>query len=122
MNRVPLVLLATALLPVGMAAQDKAVTLAEAITLAQRTQPGVIQAQSQVRTAHAQRRSAWGSFLPSLTASSSASDFFAEGASRVDPITGELNSGNNSSRSVNTSLNASVDLFTGFRRGAELGA
>jgi outer membrane protein len=40
----------------------------------------------------------------------------------VDPVTGELNSGNNSSRSLNTSLNASVDLFTGFRRGAELGA
>ena len=119
---VPLILVTIAARPATLAGQDKAVTLAEAIALAQRTQPGVIQAQSQVRTAHAQRRSAWGSFLPSLTASSSASDFFAEGASRVDPITGELNSGNNSSRSVNTSLNASVDLFTGFRRGAELGA
>jgi outer membrane protein len=119
---VPLILVTIAAWPATLAGQDKAVTLAEAIALAQRTQPGVIQAQSQVRTAHAQRRSAWGSFLPSLTASSSASDFFAEGASRVDPITGELNSGNNSSRSLNTSLNASVDLFTGFRRGAELGA
>ena len=122
MIRVPLMLLATALLPAYLAAQAKAVTLAEAIELAQRTQPGIVQAQSQVRTAQAQRRSAWGSFLPSVTASSSASDFFAEGASRVDPITGELTSGNNSSRSINTSLNASVDLFTGFRRGAELGA
>jgi outer membrane protein TolC len=122
MIRVPLMLLATALLPARMAAQDKAVTLAEAIALAQRTQPAVVQAQSQVRAAQAQRRSAWGSFLPALSASSSASDFFAEGASRVDPVTGELTSGNNSSRSINTSLNASVDLFTGFRRGAELGA
>src|SRR5919112_851725 len=122
MNRVPLLLLATALLPVRLPAQDKAVTLAEAIALAQRTQPGVVQARSQVRTAQAQRRSAWGGFLPSVSASSSASDFFAEGAARVDPITGELTTGNNSSRSINTSLNASVDLFTGFRRGAELGA
>ena len=117
MIRVPFAVLAMALLPATLPAQGKAVTLEEAIALAQRSPPGVVQAQSQVRTAHA-----WGSFLPSLTASSSASDFFAEGASRVDPVTGELNSGNTSSRSLNTSLNASVDLFTGFRRGAELGA
>ncbi|HUR96367.1 MAG TPA: TolC family protein [Gemmatimonadales bacterium] len=97
-------------------------TLREAIDLADRAQPSVVQAQGQVRTAAASRRSAWGSFLPSLTASSSASDFFAEGVSRIDPVTGQLTSGNNTSRSVSTSLNASVDLFTGFRRGAELRA
>jgi outer membrane protein len=122
MIRVPLVVFAIALLPATLPAQGKAVGLHEAIALAERNQTGVVQARSQVRTAQAQRRSAWGSFLPSLTASSSASDFFAEGASRVDPVTGELTSGNSSSRSLNTSLNASVDLFTGFRRGAELGA
>ncbi len=122
MTRVPLILLATALLRAPLAAQDKSVTLADAIALAQRTQPAVIQAQSQVRTSQAQRRSAWGSFLPSLSATSSASDFFSEGPPRVDPVTGQLTGGNNSSRSINTSLSASVDLFTGFRRGAELSA
>jgi outer membrane protein TolC len=123
MKRVSLLVLVTAvagapLLP----AQERVITLAEAIRLAERTQPAVVQAESQVRTAVAQRRSAWGNFLPSLTASSSASDFFSAGASRIDPVTGQLTSGGSSNRSINTSLSASVDLFTGFRRGAELQA
>jgi outer membrane protein TolC len=82
----------------------------------------MVQAEAGVRTAAAQRRNAWGNFLPSLSASSSASEFFSEGASRVDPVTGQLTSGNSTNRSVSTSLSASVDLFTGFRRGAELQA
>jgi outer membrane protein TolC len=104
------------------AAQERAVTLAEAIRLAERTQPDVVQAQSAIRTAAARRRNAWGSYLPTVTASSSASDFFSEGESRIDPVTGQLTSGNSSNRSLSTSLSASVDLFTGFRRGAETGA
>jgi outer membrane protein len=122
MTRTALVMLVSLLAPLRLAAQDRAVTLADAIKLAQRTQPGVIQAQGQVETSAAQRRSAWGAFLPSLTASSSASDFFSEGASRIDPITGQVLSGNTTNRSLNASLRASVDLFTGFRRGAELKA
>lgn len=122
MNRLPLILLLCTVVRPPLQGQERSVTLPEAIRLAERTQPAMVQARSQVRTAGAERRSAWGSFLPSLTASSSASDFFAEGASRVDPVTGQLTSGNNTSRSVTTSLSASVDLFTGFRRGAELKA
>jgi outer membrane protein len=122
MNRMPLVVLGTLLAPLRLAAQDRAVTLADAIKLAERTQPSVVQAQGQVETAAAQRRSAWGAFLPSLTAGSSASDFYSEGASRIDPVTGQVLSGNTTNRSVNASLRASVDLFTGFRRGADLRA
>jgi len=122
MNRVCLTVLLLALAGSPLLAQDRAVTLAEAIRLAERAQPSVIQAQGNVRTAAAQRRNAWGSFLPSVTASSSASDFFSEGAARIDPVTGQLTSGNATNRSVNSSLSASVDLFTGFRRGAELQA
>ena len=122
MNRVTLLVLVTTFAGGPLPAQDRAVTLAEAIRLAERTQPAVVQAEGQVRTAAAQRRNAWGSFLPSLNANSSASEFFSEGASRVDPVTGQLTSGNSSNRSYNTSLSASVDLFTGFRRGAELRA
>lgn len=122
MTRVLQVALATALIAGPAAAQERTVTLAEAIKLAERTQPSVVQAQGDVRTAGAQRRSAWGAFLPTVSANSSASDFFSEGASRIDPITGQLLSGNSTNRSVNTSLSASVDLFTGFRRGAELKA
>jgi outer membrane protein len=101
---------------------EREVTLAEAVRRAERVQPAIIRASADVRTAGAQRRSAWGAYLPRITASSSGSDFFSEGPARIDPITGELTSGNSSSRSVSTSLSASLDLFTGFRRGAEMRA
>ena len=122
MNRVPSIVLLTVLAAAPLGAQVRVVTLLDAIRLAERTQPSMVQAQAGVRTAAAQRRNAWGAFLPSLTAGSSASEFFSEGAARVDPITGQLTSGNSTNRSVSTSLSASVDLFTGFRRGAELQA
>jgi outer membrane protein len=105
-----------------IAGQQRVVTLADAIRLSQRVQPDVVRAAADVRTAGARRRSAWGAFLPTLSASSSASEFFSEGASRIDPVTGLLTTGNTSNRSLSTSLSASVDLFTGFRRGAELSA
>ena len=82
----------------------------------------MVQARGNVETAGAQRRSAWGAYLPSVNASSSASEFFSEGTSSVDPVTGQVISGNRSNRSVSASLSASVDLFTGFRRGAEMKA
>ena len=106
----------------ALPAQQRAVTLAEAIRRSARVQPDVIRAQGNVRAAGARTRSAWGSFLPTLSASSSASEFFSEGASRIDPVTGLIASGNTSNRSLSTSLSASIDLFTGFRRGAELSA
>ena len=117
---------AAALLLLGLAgpsatlwAQGRVVTLADAIRLSERVQPLVVRAAGDLETAAAQRRSAWGAYLPSLTANSSASSFFSEGPARVDPVTGQLLSGNASNRSLSTSLSASVDLFTGFRRGAE---
>jgi outer membrane protein len=122
MNRVPSIVLLTMLAAAPLRAQVRVVTLPDAIRLAERTQPSMVQAQAGVRTAAAQRRNAWGAFLPSLSAGSSASEFFSEGASRVDPVTGQLTTGNSTNRSVSTSLSASVDLFTGFRRGAELQA
>jgi outer membrane protein len=101
---------------------QRSVTLAEAIRLSERIQPSVVRAAADVRTAGAQRRGAWGAFLPSVSASSSASDFFSEGTSRIDPVTGQLTGGNSTNRSISTGLSASLDLFTGFRRGAELRA
>ena len=121
-HRVTLLLLITLAGGTRLEAQERTVTLADALRLAERVQPQVIQAETDVRNASAQRRSAWGAYLPTLTASSSASDFFSEGASRVDPVTGQLTSGNSTNRSVSTSLAANVDLFTGFRRGADMRA
>ena len=114
-----LLLAGLAVLSSRVQAQQRAVTLADAIRLSERVQPLVVRAAGDLETAAAQRRSAWGAYLPSLTASSSASSFFSEGTSRIDPVTGQLLSGNSSNRSLSTSLSASVDLFTGFRRGAE---
>jgi outer membrane protein TolC len=99
--------------------QARTVTLADAIRRSERVQPLVVRAAGDLETAAAQRRSVWGAYLPSLTASSSASSFSSEGPSRIDPVTGQVLSGNASNRSLSTSLSASVDLFTGFRRGAE---
>ena len=118
-------IIAATVLQVSMSrasAQEVAVTLADAIRRAERVQPDVIRATSAVRTAGAQRKNAWGAFLPTVSASSSASDFFSEGAVRVDPVTGQLAGGNTTNRSISTSLSANVDLFTGFRRGAEIRA
>ena len=105
-----------------LGAQAHAVALQEAIKLSEQVQPSVVQARGNVVTAAAQRRSAWGAYLPSVNASSSASEFFSEGASSVDPVTGQVVGGDRSNRSVSASLSASVDLFTGFRRGAQLKA
>jgi outer membrane protein len=117
----PLLVLSFAVAP-RLGAQVRTVTLQEAIQLSERIQPGMVQARGDVETAAAQRRSAWGSFLPSVSASSSASDFFSEGQASVDPVTQQVISGNRSSRSVSAGLSANLDLFTGFRRGADLKA
>lgn len=111
------------LCPVGWtSAQQQVVTLAEALRLSERVQPDVVRASAAVRTAGAQRRNAWGSFLPTLSVNSSANEFYTEGAPRLDPVTGQITGGNTSNRSLSTGLSASLDLFTGFRRRAELRA
>src|SRR5918993_5414286 len=122
-HRTPTILLLLFFCTAGaLAAQQPVITLAEAFRRSERVQPDVVRAAADVRTAGARRRSAWGAYLPSISASSSASDFFSEGAARIDPVTGLLTTGNSTNRSLSTSLSASVDLFTGFRRGAELRA
>ena len=103
-----------------VSAQQRVVTLADALRLSERVQPDVVRASSAIRTAGAQRRNAWGSFLPTLQANSSANEFYTEGQPRLDPVTGQITGGNSSNRSISTGLSASVDLFTGFRRRAEL--
>jgi len=121
----PVLVAVLMLSPLGagaVAAQAPAITLAEAIRRAERVQPAMVRATADVRTAGARRRNAWGAYLPRLSANSSAGDFFSEGPARVDPITGGLVSGNSKNRSISASLSGSLDLFTGFRRGAEMRA
>jgi outer membrane protein len=118
-------LAALLLLPAALAAQTPgpapAVTLADAIRLAEKVQPRVVQAEGNVRTADARVRSAKGAFLPNLNLNSSGNESFSQGPARIDPATGQLVNAN-TNRSFSTSLSASVDLFTGFRRGADVKA
>lgn len=90
------------------------VTLQEAIALANRVQPGVVQAQVAINNAEAQKKVALGAWLPTLNAASGAGYFYSEGA-RVDPNTGQFIAGE--TETVNLGLSTSWDVFTGFRRG-----
>jgi outer membrane protein len=101
------------------AQQVPTVTLEEAVRRAQQALPSVVQARSSVRNAEAQVRSAKGAYLPSLTANSTGATNFSAGPSRTDQVTGQLISGDRTSTSVSMGVTASVDLFTGFRRGAD---
>ena len=108
--------------PRTLAAATARVTLADALTRAILVQPTTVQARGSAQNANAQQRTAYGAFLPSVNATSNASQSYAEGRARVDPLSGELVSGDRSNRSLSVGLNGSLDLWTGLRRGADLSA
>jgi outer membrane protein len=103
-------------------AQQRSVTLAEALELVQRADPAVVQAEGTARTAGASVRTAWGEFLPRVSGGASYGKSFSALPSRTDPITGEVIGGNITTGSLSLNGSASIDLFTGFRRGADLSA
>jgi len=112
----------SALLSTGVTAQQPAsappaqlqVSLAEAVRRALDVQPDVIRASGAVRTASADERAAWGAYLPTITTSGSASRSNAAGTDlstgRPILVPGEYR--------YSVGLSASLDLFTGFKRGA----
>jgi len=113
----------SALVSTGVAAPQKPapaqpaplqVSLAEAVRRALDVQPAVIQARGAVRTASANERAAWGAYLPTITTSGSANRTNAAG---VDLTTGRPVIVPGEYR-YSVGLSASVDLFTGFKRGA----
>ncbi len=98
----------------------RAIGLDEAITMAQRIQPTMVRAMSGVNSAEHQKRSASvGSWLPSISASSSGASTWNEGIARIDPNTGLPLAANSASRTVGFGLSGSWDVFTGFSRSAE---
>lgn len=104
------------LTPESVSAQTASVTLEDAVRRAQAVQPGVVAALGNVNTAEAQLRTArLGAYLPNLTASSTGTRSYSD-SPRLNPSTGQLTT---TTTSVNMGLSASVDLFTGFRRGAD---
>ena len=102
--------------------QARSVTLVDALRRAESVDPQVVQAQGGVRNASAHVKSAFGSYLPSVGTSANFSNNSSQGESRVDPVTGEVITGNASSTGLNFGANASYDLFTGFRRGKDITA
>jgi len=98
------------------------ITLADAIQRAQLAQPSVVSAQGAVGRAAAQYKTTWGAYIPSLSFNSSYGTSYSNGPSRVNQITGEVIAGESYAQSFSNGLSASVDLFTGFRRGAQMDA
>ena len=94
---------------------EPTVTRDQAVARALERSPAMAQASQQVENAEVGRRTAYGAFLPTLSASSGAS---LRSSERFDPTTDRIVSGSNDS--YNASLSAGYDLFTGGRRFAEL--
>jgi outer membrane protein len=91
------------------------ISLAEAVALAQRNAPAVVQAEGQRRTSGAGIRSAYGAFLPNLSLSA--------GSSRQVPVkpgqrnvAGQLIDLAPEPWSFSSGVRASMDLFVGGRR------
>jgi outer membrane protein TolC len=121
--RLPTFVLPFALLAAPLAAQQqpRSVSLADAIAMASRVQVALLSAQGAVRTANAAKTAALGEYLPSVNASASGNNSYSE-FQRPDPVTGQILSSGTSSTSISTGISASMDLFTGFRRGADMAA
>ncbi|MBW8772409.1 MAG: TolC family protein [Gemmatimonadetes bacterium] len=95
------------------------VALPDALARALHVQPAMVQANGAIRNASAQQRSAYGAFLPSLNATGSGSKSFTGTKSHVE--NGQVVT-SNSSVGLNMGLSASIDLWTGLRRGADIAA
>lgn len=109
-----LCLLGLASAPTGGAAQEP-VTLDDAIQRALERSPTMAQSRATLSGAQVGQRSAWGSFLPSVSVGSSAS---RSSSQRFDPATDRQVSG--SSQSYSAGIDGSFTVFEGGRRFDEL--
>jgi outer membrane protein TolC len=95
--------------------QAPTVRLDEAIELALRVQPAVVQARGTIANAQAGKREALGAWLPRLSGSGS---YSAQPTSRwSNELQTFVSAGSNTSYS--TGFSASLELFDGFRRAAQ---
>ena len=93
------------------AVEARPISLAEAVSQAQRNAPAAVQARGALRSTSAATRTAFGAFFPSVTLNggatrSTGSQFFQ---GRLVPLTGNA-------YTMTEGLTMQVDLFTGFRR------
>jgi len=117
MTRSPLLSAAAlCLAATALSAQEpRRVTLQEALRLAAANSPTMVAARQDVRVARAQERQTLGAFIPTINTSASESYTPV----RIDATTGgAASAGQTTPYNQRFGLSASVDLFTGFRRGA----
>lgn len=98
-----------------MTEEARPVTLREAIELAQRNTPAAVQARGLERNAAAQRRSAYGAFLPNLNISASSNR-----TQGVQFFQGQFVPLQGNPWNYSNGVGASLELFDGGRRFAEL--
>jgi outer membrane protein TolC len=115
-RRLILLLAAVLVMPADLAGQET-VTLDEAVHRALVRSPAMAQQDQAVGNAAVGHRQAWGSFLPSLSLSSSGA---LRSQNRFDPNTDRVVQG--SSDTYSAGLSAGFTIFDGGRRFAELNA
>ncbi len=93
------------------------VTLAEALQLGREYNPSQVAAQQNVRVANMGVTQAWGAYLPTVTGSATSSTGSSQ---KFNSGTGQVVSANPDQSSFG--LSASLPLFTGFQRGANMRA
>ncbi len=108
--------------PVAAQQAPKAVTLEQALAMAEEASPQVLAARGSVRTAELGIRTAIMAFIPSISLSPQASLQLSSGQSRIDPVTGSIISGNSSIKSYGVNLTGNLTLFDGFARNNSLKA
>ena len=94
---------------------QRQLTLEDAVELANRNNPTIAQARANIRSAEASHLETLGAFLPTVTATSSASQ---NSSTRFNPNTQAEVSG--SSQSVSAGINANLVVFDGLRRFANM--
>ncbi len=109
--------------PAALAGQAiERITLAEALSRSELVSPSVVQATGSVRSAELSVRSSHWQYLPQITFPVGANLTASSGQSRLDPVTGEVISGNTSNLSYQFGARASYTLFDGFGRTHDLRA
>jgi outer membrane protein len=99
--------------PSQTAPEPRRITLAEALRLARENAPAMVQAQQNVRLANMATLQAWGSYLPTISASGSASKSSSQRINQFGTVTTGAPTDNSS-----FGISANLPLFTGFQRGA----
>jgi len=89
------------------------VTLEQALQLGRQYNPSQVQAQQNLRVANMGVTEAWGAYLPSVSASAGSSKSSSQ---RYNSATGQVVTAPGDQSSFG--LNANLNLFTGFQRGA----